>query len=657
MVKSELLKNIIEILLECGSYMSVAQMAEQLHVSTKTIHNYLNQHQLQAFIRPVVFEKKQKLGIRLIGTEEELDALRSTIAAENRNRIVKNNLLKLSDYSCILQMLFTSAKPCTTQELGDMLFMSKTSVHTHFIAIEDWLKRRNIQLMKKENHGIWLEGNERFIREAYKDYCLNISMGEETLNLTSFDRLDRNHYNRIVMIFTKEVTDKTIQIALLAEIILNQKMTENSLFYLIIKLNILINRICIHKIIIKPLQDVKKLHEYLGAQVMKIHIEEMFKIKIPENELYEITEYLLETRLQKNNLIENNPTKLSQPLAGKFLQNVAQCLQVDLANDEDLIHNLLLHLQPAIRRIKYGAKIENPLIYRIRQEFTNIYLAVLTSIEELEKYEQVAFDSNEIGYICLHIAAAINRRERGNYIKTCLICNGGITITQYLESAIQREVREIQIVKTCVSDDFNYLTIGQFDLILDATYMIKNDQAKLIQIQEMFSKEDISRIRHWILGKCVLDVFKEGKSESENLLYFNDDLKTKEEVFLKYGEYLYKKGYVKDGYAESMLERENRASTALGRYIAAPHGSRELVLISSLVIVNLKKTIVWDEYNVDLIFILAVNFSTSMTNQYFFKTLYEIIKDDVLIKKIKKSANLEDIKKILTELEHLEKSR
>jgi len=269
-------------------------------------NNPLNHYQIESFIRPVMFEKKQKLGIRLIGTAEELDALRSTIAAENRNGIVKNNLLKLSDYSYILEALFTSAKPCTTQELGDLLFMSKTSVHTHFIAIEAWLKRRNIQLMKKENHGIWLEGNERVIREAYKEYCINIPIDEDTLNLKGFDRLDRNHYNRIVMIFTKEVTDKTIQIALLAEIILNQKLTENSLFYLILKINILINRICIHKIIVKPLQDVKKLHEYLGAQVMKIHIEEMFKIKIPENELYEITEYLLETRLQKNILTENN---------------------------------------------------------------------------------------------------------------------------------------------------------------------------------------------------------------------------------------------------------------------------------------------------------------------------------------------------------------
>ena len=47
------------------------------------------------------------------------------------------------------------------------------------------------------------------------------------------------------------------------------------------------------------------------------------------------------------------------------------------------------------------------------------------------------------------------------------------------------------------------------------------------------------------------------------------------------------------GYDKSLIAREERVSTAMGRYVAVPHGSKDLVLKPSLVIVNLKTPILW----------------------------------------------------------------
>lgn len=648
-MNAELCRGIIAILLEAQQHIPVAQIAEPLQVSTKTIHNYLMSPELNRQIRPCVLEKKQKQGIKLLGTKEELNIVRKRFAVAEENAAAQQDVLSMAEGAYILKILFTSPAPYTSQLFAEELYRSKSSIGSDLENVKDWLICYQVNLLKKENVGVWIEGDERKIRTAYRDYGGNVRFRGEVAEGLCNGKLAGAHYGRLVQLFGKNPVDKTIQILLLAEIVLNGKFTENDFYDLLMKINIWICRIRIGRIVGSKNPALKDIHEFLAGQVIKLHSEEMFRIKIPENELYELTGYLLAARRQKNTAGKEAEIPVNEQLTLKFVNSIAQCLQINLAADEVLLKNLILHLKPAIRRIKYGAKTENPLLSKIRYEYTNIYLAVLTSIEELENCEKIAFDANEIGYICLHIAAAINRREKGNYINTCLVCDGGITISSYLESVIQKELKELNITKVCVSEEFEYTEADRFDLILDATQMIQNEDAKLIPIHEFFEPEDSSRIRHWILGKHMLDFSEIKDSLKEPVLYFNDDLKSKEEVLLKYGTYLYEKGYVLEGYAESMVEREKRASTAMGRYVAVPHGAKDLVVSSVLIIVNLKNTILWDEFKVDLIFVLAVNFSKVNKNQTFFKRLYDIIKDEQLISKVKKSANITEIKQLFFE--------
>lgn len=648
-MKAELCRGIIAILLETRRHIPVARIAERMRVSTKTIYNYLTNPEFNRQIRPCLLEKKQKQGIRLVGTEEQLNAARKKFADAEERMAGRQDILSMTDGAYILNILFTSPTPYTSRMFAEALYRSKSSIGGDLDDVQKWLSRYQVILLKKENVGVWIEGDERKIRAAYRDYSAGARFCGEDPEALYNKTLAGAHDERLVNLFGKNPVDKTMQILSLAEIVLNGKFTENDFYDLLVKINIWICRIRIGKLVGGKNPALKDIHEFLAAQVIKLHSEDLFQIKVPENELYELTGYLLAARRRKNNAAREAELSVNEQLTLKFVNSIAQCLQINLAADEVLIKNLILHLKPAIRRIKYGAKSENPLLSKIRYEYTNIYLAVLTSIEELENCEKIAFDANEIGYICLHIAAAINRREKGSYINTCLVCDGGVTISNYLESVIQKELKELNITNVCASDDFKYTKADRFDLILDATQMIKNEDAKRIPIHEFFEPEDSARIRRWILGRHMLEFNGMKDALKEQVLYLNDDLKSKEEVLLKYGTYLYERGYVLEGYAKSMAEREKRASTAMGRYVAVPHGAKDLVVSSALIIVNLKHTILWDEFKVDLIFVLAVNFSKVNQNQAFFKRLYDIIKDERLIAKIKKSADIAEIEQLFFE--------
>ena len=336
---------------------------------------------------------------------------------------------------------------------------------------------------------------------------------------------------------------------------------------------------------------LKNTNEFLAAEIILIKIEKGFKIKVSTDELYEITTYILSCRNQINN--KNNDLKLKNTLfVEKFITSISNCLGIKFIDDKELFKNLSLHLEPAIRRMKFGLKSDNPLLNRIKYEYTGIYSAVLTSIDELEKECGISFDTNEIGYICLHIVISANRIHQGRYIKTCLICDGGITISKYLESVIQKEIKEIEITKIITSSCIDEETLMDFDLILNSTNAITDDKDNSIKINDFIEINEINIIKNWISN-----LFNKSKGIDflkQNVFIFKEDIQTRDEVLNKYGRYLENINYVKSGYTKSLLEREEKTPTSVGRSIAVPHGCKELVITQSLIIIKLKNPIIWE---------------------------------------------------------------
>lgn len=641
---------IINILLASSTHISVSSIANKTHVSTKTIYNYLEKRSFIEYIYPCTLEKKQKQGIRILGDEYSLNKLKQKLSIYEQEQNLYSSILNLDSTSFILQSLFNTSSNITIQKLAEKLFSNSIAVSSLLDKINAWLKNYHLVLSKKSNLGCQIIGDEKNIRNAYKDFIIKSNFPIKTLKVNTIDRLSDNHYHKLIFIFDKQETDKVIQIISLAEIVLNNKFTENDFYKLTIQILILIKRIRLGKSTQQKSNNLTNIPEFLAAQIVKNHIEDILKFKISNDELLNLTEYILSARKQKEDSTHSSTHEIiTNTTITRFVKHISDCLKVDLLQDKTFINNLILHLVPAVRRSKYGTSAENPLLNKIRYEYTDIYLAVLTSIEELETSEKIFFDANEIGYICLHVVAAINRNQKGGYIKVCLVCDNGITITQYLESIIPKHLPEIKIIQTCTSSEFTQISINNFDLILDSTNLIKNNDSKVIKINEFLQKEEIHYIQNWILSKHLLDFNEDAPSIQGKIFYFHDDLPDRNSVLNKYGKYLFETGYVMAGYDKSLIAREERVSTAMGRYVAVPHGSKDLVLKPSLVIVNLKTPILWDdEFRVDLIFILAVNFNKVQINKYFFSKLYEIIKNEQLISAIKKSDDIREIEQLFS---------
>lgn len=129
----------------------------------------------------------------------------------------------------------------------------------------------------------------------------------------------------------------------------------------------------------------------------------------------------------------------------------------------------------------------------------------------------------------------------------------------------------------------------------------------------------------------------------DTVFLFDDDCENQEKLILKYGNYLEESSYVREGFVKSIFEREKKASTLIGKGIAVPHGYREYVKKSVMLIIRLKNKILWGSEYVDMVFLLAINFDYEDENKKIFRKLYHIIGDSEKLYKLK---NAEDIKTI-----------
>lgn len=94
-----------------------------------------------------------------------------------------------------------------------------------------------------------------------------------------------------------------------------------------------------------------------------------------------------------------------------MLHEVEQELDLEIAYDEELIYGLCLHLKPAINRYKYDLTIKNPLLAEIKKNYQMSFDAAVIMGKYLSRHKGLDINEDEIGYLALHIGAALERKK------------------------------------------------------------------------------------------------------------------------------------------------------------------------------------------------------------------------------------------------------
>lgn len=665
-------KEILKILLQEDSSITVREISEVLNVSNKTIRNDLIQ--AENFLQEkfnIGIEKKPGVGIWL-DTDRETKLILEKLIRNNHTYIEPWSPEERQVY--IIKKLLQVSKPITMEDLAKDLYVSRATIAKDLVKVEKWLDNYDLKLRKKRGTGIQIIGTERNNRRAISGLLETLEENEKAQSILNSHTLEggckRSYadYRALKKLIPNMDFDKIEEIVRAVEAKLDYSFSDDAFVCLIVHIAISIERLKNKKDIEmnkEQLQILKKKKEYEIAQWIGKQVEREFNVRIPESEIGYISLHLLGVKILDDSRLwgDGNAEFLTSidssvvELANEIIELVGNILFVDLTQDEKLLSGLVLHLRPTINRLKYGLSIKNPILPEIKEKYPSIFGASWASSVLFEKHFGLKVTEEEIGYIAIHIGAALERLDYK--VKAIIVCNSGIGTAQLIATRLKKEITGLEIVGITSVYELSKSKSEDFHIVISTVPL--DYKVKPVIITSIFvTEEDIRNINKFILNQRNKNNLPRTGTEN-SIKLFNPDLiftniggESKEEIIKKVGSLLLEKGYIHKGFIDSALEREKITSTAIGKGVAIPHGRQEFVKRAFVALVKLDKAINWSrDEEVDLVFVLAPKFSEGSIMKNFFKSFYSMLDDENILAEIRRKNSSQDIYQILKKGENI----
>lgn len=631
------INDLIMVLLESDEFLAAHELAELLNISKRSVYNYLNSPIFLNKIESAELVKMQNRGIRLNVNKEQK---RTILKRIHQELPVQKHIV--SDFISILFLLLNSKNHIRLNDLSSELYMSSSNIMNIIKSIDEYVSAFACHIEVKKSHGIKLVGDEENIRSLYQFLLLNDFDSLDSGTSISHKRLNKTASNSLLYLLEEKEARTIIGFVEYIETLQSTHFSDIDFNLFIVQLLIIIKRNQLGNRLTnqKQLQLINS-QEYLYATLLSAKIEEHFYITLSEDEINSLALIILSLRKQEYSL----PLNYELNIIDKFMERVGKKINIQLVDSKDLRQSLIIHLRPAIHRLKHGITSHNLLLEKIKYEFTDVYIAVMTTIDDLEREENIYFDENEIGFICLHIIGAVsNLKEHTDALKAALICNEGLSVEIFIKNMITNRFNNIRIDSIYNSANLDDVSRSEFELIINTT-SYKLDLINEVIVSPQLTTDDFTAIATFLeqhSNQHDLEIVK-----TQLLSYFNDDVSTQEELLEKYCNYLYENGYVNENYYESVLDRLKINDTYVARGIAVPHGLPENVLQSIILVVILNEPIDWGENKVQIVLFFVSNNEHPQEFNLLLRKLLRVASSNEKTERLLNSKNEEEVYNVI----------
>ncbi|BAM48317.1 BglG family transcription antiterminator [Amphibacillus xylanus] len=533
-------------------------------------------------------------------------------------------------------------------DLCEEMHISKSTIQNDLRSVKKIFKQYNLSLQQKPTYGLKLYGNEVKMRFALSEHIFDrsepISKTTWIKQLAQITEISLEELEKVWSIIIKEIKVNQIY---LSDIAINNLFIHIIIAYKRIKDGHYVS------LIHQDLKEIKLQKEYQVALSIVRKTETILEIKFPDVEIAYITIHLLGTKMVKQSKLtetefENILEKQTQVLTTKILDLIEAKMNLGIRHDQELIIGLGLHLKPAINRYKYGMNIRNPMLNDIKLNYPVAFEAAVMAGMVLDNEINVLIDENEIGYIALHIGAAIERKKLKTGPKKCfIVCASGLGSAHLIKYKLQSVLgSQIQVMGTTEFYQLKQIPFSEIDFIISSVPIQEKLPCPVIVVNTILSETDLDRIKTHLNKRTetINDYIK------EEFVFLNQTFPTKESALQFLVNQIKTKMSLPDNYLDLIYEREEVAPTAYGNLVAIPHPITAQAKETFLTICTLQKPINWSNKRVQLICLLNVEKDGHKDLEIMYKGLIKVIEDPTIVQQLIQARNYSEFIKPLLQL-------
>lgn len=488
-------KQALEMLLRGDGEMTLAQIAAQLSVSTRTIHRELST------VAPILRQSyrlelasRSGHGLRIVGDPEHIQTclaeLENTssdeLVPEERRRLLAAMLLDAPD---VIKLFALTADLATTTPI----------VRADLDLLHPWFTLHGLNLVLKRGLGVLLEGTEASRRQALSALIMEQFGEAGLLRLIRGELPTPNGQSQTVAYMLRIVT---LTQFLNAESALGglprgclPQLAPRDYLGLAVHMAVAASRAQSQRQL-APVDTENSGNEAPAAAA--VALGRALSTHNPEihifAEIHALDSYLRGAKPARSGGDLLDATSIAS--LAEIQELISACSRtsgLEFGDDRILRDGLAAHWGPALYRLHNNLPIRNPLLDQIKSGYAELFSATAQAVALV--FPDLSVPEDEIGYLVLHFGSSLGRRGQARErFRALVVCSAGIGSAHMLASRIRSELPEIDIVANLSWFDVKDIAQDSWDILV-STIPLPLDPADYIMVNPLLDAVGIQAIR------------------------------------------------------------------------------------------------------------------------------------------------------------------
>lgn len=505
-------RDLLKLLLNADAPMGTAELAEKLKLSPRQVQYDLQPLEQWLGQKQTLLRVTPGVGIDVHCSVDQRRSLIKEISSATDLQLI----LSAKERQQLLMLgLLTTRDPLTLYQLQQQAQVSRTTIINDLKLVEPWLNEQGLQIERRPNYGIHIQGTESKRRQALITLLWgDPALGEPLIHLTHIDGLkftladDRRLLtlvNQAYALTRRWDTRKSATLVAEAEAQLGGRFSDDAVLYLALTFAIQAERIQAGSTVeVDPaiFAWLQTLQVWPIATRVAGKLAWLWPAKWPESEIAWVAMHLLAAPRNESWPSDPGIGGAFANLVDEIMGQVAGAYGIPaLEQDQTLRDGLVNHVIPACLRQRFSLQMA-PVVHNVAlsQEYAAESTLAHKLVTLIQDRTRVTLPDNEIEGLALLLRAAYIR-ERQDYVRNVIVvCPSGMATAQLLVARLKAHFPRLGSYRVISLRELGKEETMAAHVIITTVPLpaVIKDRTHVIQVHPLLLPQDIENITQWL---------------------------------------------------------------------------------------------------------------------------------------------------------------